>query len=38
MAIRIAEARAIPVLNLRSMAPRAVCERLAAIHRAVHPS
>ena len=38
MAIRIAEARGIPVLNLGSMAPRAVCERLAAIRRAVHPS
>ena len=34
MAIRIAEARGIPVLNLGSMAPRAVCERLAAIRRA----
>ena len=38
MAICIAEASAIPVLNLGSMAPRAVCERLAAIRRAVHPS
>ena len=38
MGIRIAEARGIPVLNLGSMAPRAVCERLAAIRRAVHPS
>ena len=38
MAIRIAEARGIPVQNLGSMAPRAVCERLAAIRRAVHPS
>ena len=38
MSIRIAEARGIPVLNLGSMAPRAVCERLAAIRRAVHPS
>ena len=38
MAIRIAEASGIPVLNLGSMAPRAVCERLAAIRRAVHPS
>ena len=38
MAIRIAEARGIPVLNLGSMTPRAVCERLAAIRRAVHPS
>ena len=35
MAIRIAEARGIPVLNLGSMTPRAVCERLAAIRRAV---
>ena len=38
MGIRIAEAHGIPVLNLGSMAPRAVCERLAAIRRAVHPS
>ena len=38
MAIRIAEANGIPVLNLGSMAPRAVCERLAAIRHAVHPS
>ena len=38
MAIRIAEANSIPVLNLGSMAPRAVCERLAAIRRAVPPS
>ena len=38
MAIRIAEANGIPVLNLGSMSPRAVCERLAAIRRAVHPS
>ena len=38
MAIRIAEARGIPVFNLGSMTPRAVCERLAAIRRAVHPS
>ncbi len=38
MGIRIAEARGIPVLNLGSMAPRAVCERLAAIRRATHPS
>ena len=38
MGIRIAEARGIPVLNLGSMTPRAVCERLAAIRRAVHPS
>ena len=34
MAIRIAEARSIPVLNLGAMTPRAVCERLAAIRRA----
>ena len=34
MAIRIAEARRIPVFNLGSMTPRAVCERLAAIRRA----
>ncbi len=38
MAIRIAEASGIPVLNLGSMSPRAVCERLAATRRAVHPS
>ena len=38
MGIRIAEARGIPVLNLGSMTPRAVCERLAAIRRAAHPS
>ena len=38
MAIRIAEAHGIPVLNLGSMSPRAVCERLAAIRRALHPS
>ena len=36
MAIRIAEANGIPVLNLGSMTPRAVCERLATIRRAVH--
>ena len=35
MAIRIAEAHGIPVLNLGAMTPRAVCERLAAIRRAV---
>ena len=34
MGIRIAEDRGIPVLNLGSMTPRAVCERLAAIRRA----
>ncbi len=38
MAIRIAQANGIPVLNLGSMAPRAVCERLAAIRSAVLPS
>ena len=38
MGIRIAEARGIPVLNLGAMPPRAVCERLAAIRRAAHPS
>ena len=38
MGIRIAEARGIPVLNLGAMSPRAVCERLAAIRRAAHPS
>ena len=38
MGIRIAEARGIPVLNLGSITPRAVCERLVAIRRAVHPS
>ena len=35
MAIRIAEAHSIPVFNLGTMTPRAVCERLAAIRRAV---
>ncbi|MYJ72375.1 MAG: hypothetical protein F4092_11535 [Rhodospirillaceae bacterium] len=35
MAIRIAQARGIPVFNLGAMTPRAVCERLAAIRRAV---
>ena len=35
MAIRIAEARGIPMFNLGAMAPRTVCERLAAIRRAV---
>ena len=34
MAIRIAKDRVIPVLNLGSMSPRTVCERLAAIPRA----
>ena len=38
MAIRIAEACGIPVLNLGSMPPRAVCERLAAIRRAASAS
>ena len=38
MGIRIAQARGIPVLNLGSMRPRSVCERLVAIRRAVHPS
>ena len=38
MAIRIAEDRGIPVLNLGSMSPRTVCERLAAIRRAAAPS
>ena len=38
MGIRIAQAHGIPVLNLGSMSPRAVCERLAAIRRAAHPS
>ena len=33
MGIRIAEDRGIPVLNLGSMTPRAVCVRLAAIRR-----
>ncbi|MXY41608.1 MAG: hypothetical protein F4027_09470 [Rhodospirillaceae bacterium] len=35
MAIRIAEACGIPVFNLGAMTPRAVCERLDAIRRAV---
>ena len=34
MSIRIAEAHGIPVLNLGSMSPRSVCERLVAIRRA----
>ncbi len=34
MGIRIAQARGIPVLNLGSLSPRAVCERLATIRRA----
>ncbi|MDE0334792.1 MAG: hypothetical protein OXI64_07520 [Defluviicoccus sp.] len=34
MGIRIAEDRGIPVLNLGSMSPRAVCERLRDIRRA----
>ena len=38
MAIRIAEARGIPVLNLGSMSPRSACERLAAIRRAASGS
>ena len=38
MTIRIAEAHGIPVFNLGSMTPRAVCERLAAIRRAASPS
>ena len=38
MAIRIAEDRGIPVFNLGSMTPRAVCERLAAIRRAASGS
>ena len=38
IAIRIAEAHGIPVFNLGTMEPRAVCERLAAIRRAVSGS
>ena len=38
MAIRIAEARGIPVLNLGSMSPRSVCEQLATIRRAASVS
>ena len=38
MAIRIAEARGIPVLNLGSMTPPAVCERLTAIRRSASAS
>ena len=38
MAIRVAESRGIPVFNLGTMTPRAVCERLAAIRRAVPSS
>ena len=33
MAIRIAEARGIPVFNLGTMTPRSTCEQLAAIRR-----
>ena len=35
MAIRIAEARGIPVFNLGSMSPRRVCERLLEVRRSV---
>ncbi len=35
MGFRIAGARGIPVFNLGTMTPRAVCERLAAIRRSV---
>ena len=38
MAIRIADAHGIPVLNLGSMSPRSACERLAAIRRAATAS
>ena len=38
MAIRIAEARSIPVFNLGSMSPRMVCERLATIRRSASGS
>ena len=38
MAIRIAEAHSIPVLNLGSMSPRSACERLAAIRRSASRS
>ena len=38
MAIRIAEAHGIPVLNLGSMSPREACERLVAIRRAASVS
>ena len=38
MAIRIAQAHGIPVFNLGTIAQRAVCERLAAIRRAVSGS
>ena len=38
MGIRIAQAHGIPVLNLGSLSPRAVCERLAAIRRAAFAS
>ena len=38
MAIRIAGAHGIPVLNLGSMSPRSACERLAAIRRAATAS
>ena len=38
MAIRIAEAHGIPVLNLGAISPRTVCERLAAIRQAAAAS
>ena len=38
MAIRIAGDHGIPVFNLGSMSPRAVCERLDAIRRAASGS
>ena len=38
MSIRIAEAHGIPVLNLGSLSPRTVCERLDAIRRAASGS
>ena len=38
MAIRIAEAHGVPVLNLGSMSPREACERLDAIRRAASGS
>ena len=38
MAIRIAEAHGIPVLNLGALSPRTVCERLDAVRRAASGS
>ena len=37
MALRIAAAHRIPVMNLGAMSPREACERLLAIRRAADP-